>query len=149
MKRTVEMYIGDWSDDGHGKSDKIIVNIEGVDVSDEALQASYEKSKQDLGVDILKLFSSYEENTLPYGVYDKFVSAGFTPLEERDPRYYVWVDDSDVCGLQLFMWFIGQNLEYFKWQEIDVVYPCLVGGYNTIIKEEHGVSSSYGYGFFF
>lgn len=152
MARTVEVCIGDWSDDGHGKFDTIYINISGEDVSDEALQASLEKSNEDFTIDVLDLFQGYEKREIPLPLFKKILAEGFKPAEGRDPDYYVWVEgeETDIDGLELLMWFIGRNIKDFGWVKIEFNYPTLVGGYRTILKSSKDwPSTSYGYGFFY
>lgn len=47
-ERTVKIVLGDWSDDGHGKTDTTVVTLRGDDVSDASLNASYRAAVEEL-----------------------------------------------------------------------------------------------------
>mgnify|MGYP001761393968 CR=1 FL=1 len=153
-RRRFKVRLGDWSSDGHGWDRTYTVMISGSDVSDEALQESYDKSCQEFGINIMEeLFEDYGDNTIDSDLMQRFVDAGFDPSSGSDYDVFNFelegydYDQSSAVGL--FVWFTGRNIPNFGWHEVTDNDPYLVGGYDTVLKgSKHDVSSSFGYGLF-
>lgn len=156
MERVVKLVFGDWSDDGHGKTDTVIVKLSGQDVSDEALEASRVKSDEDFGQNLLDLFSNYEDNTISPELYQALVEDGFGGSDGEDD-FIIYVVGQGVAeeakylsALEVFLYWLGRNIEDFNYEVLTDEYPTLVGGYNSILKSPEGWSStSFGYGLYF
>lgn len=155
MERTVRMVIGDWSDDGHGKTATVLVKLAGDDVSDENLARSMEESDKHFGFHLLELFEDYEDSRLPNDLYDALIEDGLKP-QEKDDDFTVYVDSysslaplATLSALEVFMWWLGRNIPGFRWKNVTEHVPLLVGGYSTILKDDdRSASTSYGYGLF-
>ncbi len=87
----LNLVIGDWSDDGHGKT--ATVTIDSNMMSREVWDA-YRAGARLIGVDLCKdVASDYQESQLGSGVASKFVAAGFADYE---------LDSEDYMGSDQF-----------------------------------------------
>lgn len=150
--RRLQMFIGDWSGDGHDKSDKIIVSVSASDVSDEALLNSYQKSVDEFGHDLFKSFESYEESSISDDLFFKFVGAGFDPERMESNLFAITTDpeEPEFDPVALMMWYIGKNIEGFEWSIVQDDYPTLLGGGDdSILANGDRDRGSYGYGLYY
>lgn len=155
MKRTVRVVLGDWSDDGHGKTETYLVELEGVDVSDEVLNANYQAMTARVGVDLADVCADYEEYSAPLEFLEKVQEAGFAPTPHPGRTFSAEDEDfkeTDLSALAVLMFYVGHEVENFAWRLVEDEVPTLIGGGNTIVSQNHyGTqthTTSYGYGLF-
>jgi len=119
MTNKMYLVLGDWSDDGHGKSDKILVN---VSHNVEQVRKAYEKSCKTLGFDIGEVCSDYEENTVSEKVMDILKTLNY-------PGYQSLMDEDSCLDIDtyvdLWFWVIGLCINDFKWSVAGDVIPCI------------------------
>ena len=151
-----QIILGDWSDDGHGKTRDVFVEIPD-EFSTEVLKSNFDFNVEKLGFNPLTdLFNSYEDWEVPEKYFKALVDNGFdnfdgTTVEDwdgfiapgwppYDDRLYVQEDGE----IYILMFFIGHGLKDFTWGIAENDKLLLVGGYDTIL----GKPASYGYGLF-
>lgn len=141
-----EITLGDWSDDGHGKTMTTIVDIPDS-ISVEDLKDSYSKSVEEFGFRLEAIAEEYEDNVVPAVYAENLIAAGFYAenfdiLDEGEyaGKYYIGTDGL----LELSMFMIGRHIENFTWSSLtETDIPILIGGYNAILEK------STGYGLFY
>lgn len=160
-QRIVEINLGDWYGAGHRISEKIIVELRGEDLSDETLSANYTDTSSALSIDLRTVCCEYKENSISAAFYEQLLEMGFEPdTSNPDPRPFIEVtdvvadsdDQSSIIRLdpvELVMFYVGNKIKDFSWSRLEESYPTLLGGYNTILKQNADVlSTSFGYGLF-
>jgi len=155
MIRTMRMTFGDWSDDGHGKTDTVMVRLEGEDVSDEALREAFLKSQEQFGFNILEWCSDYEDSRAPTNEMNKLIAAGFNPAASFSDytRPSANYDDGSDWGSEFdfgdaILFFVQQNLD-FKWEYVTKNYPTLFGSGSGALDNIRQYSAFVGYGLFY
>lgn len=153
MKRKMSVVIGDYSKDGHNQCETYLVKIKGEDVSDEALQESFDKSNAEFGLNLYSLLKEYEDSYISPDIMDKFFSAGFNPERQTVGPFFYWeegvfCDEGEASIIALTMWYIGRNINGFEWKSIDPEFPALMGGWNPAIKSKTDGDTMFGYGLF-
>jgi len=159
--RTVEMLIGDWANDGHGKNQLVRLELSGDDVSDEALKLSLAAAEAAVGTKLEDLFPEKYNSLLEDTDFIAMLEAGFDisnvgaskPPTTPTVWYYVSEDavrkasklgykDLDDVGewdaVKLLMGFFGFAISNFSYREIA---PELLIG-------KGGLAESFGYGLF-
>jgi hypothetical protein len=158
MTSKFQFYIvlGDWSSDGHGKSEKILIESN-TPVSE--LQQAYKKSCKKTGISFhhdyprlkaekIEICTKYEESQMTDQIYHalKKINCPFDDLdfdgigddkitdENFDEIYF----NSDSF-LNLLMWFIGLSIE-FEWQKVKESIPC----FNGYWQKELNIQIGYG-----
>ncbi len=168
-ERTVKIVLGDWSGDGHGKTDTTVVTLRGDDVSDAALNNSYRSAVEETGVDLMNdVFSRYEDSTFDMSRVEKvweagkvarvaahktaelagkgsFCSAGI--FFDEDYPEPTDEDSYDFSAVELLLSFIGYAVPNFSWTIVDI--PTLIGGPETVLSDGNSRVTSFGYGLFF
>lgn len=143
MKKTnlVNIPIGDWSDDGHGKFQNFIFEVPS-EFTKEVLIESYRRNKEKFQFGLADFARDYEDCTIPKEKVRKLIAAGldtsdFELLAEED-NVYLSVDDM----FQIAIFFIGHGLEGFNYRmapEPDF----------TLFASWQGPETSIGYGLFY
>jgi hypothetical protein len=147
--------LGDWSHDGHGKSEKILIKS---NLPVEDVQKAYKKSVKDTGFDFAEeVCSEYNDNSVrdkAFEFFQKYKSplsefglehargypSGEGAITEDNYDDYMFTEDSLVNTL---MWFIGLSAgEGWEWEEITDEIPCFNGYWSDI------VNNSFGYGLY-
>lgn len=144
-KRTVSAVIGDWSDDGHGKTRTVLYLLEGDDLSDGKLNDNYNQMEREIGNSIFNYCEGYEENRISDDFYELLQKFGL-----KDD-YVVNNKDDVIISFDLDNWRhykevpLGKILEiYLKVKITAIPMPDLLfGGYSGILK-----GKSFGYGLF-
>lgn len=83
----VRWLCGDWSDDGHGKTDDefLIVAAENTDEAIKYLQKEFEADcKKKFKLDIAHWFEDYEDNKLDEKTIQKLFDLGITKVDDDD-----------------------------------------------------------------
>lgn len=90
-----ELVVGDWSDDGHGKTDKFLIYS---NFSKEQILAAYKKGAMMLGVDVTRdVCHKYEDSYLENEQWKKFEAAGMTLHELFQDEEFETDIDSKFC----------------------------------------------------
>lgn len=157
--KTHQYYIvlGDWSGDGHDKSEKILIE---TNVSLENLREAYIRSTNEtnMSFETHQLFSQkvnfcteYAHNILTKLMYETLIKYG-CPINDMeidgvgdDP---ITIDNCEDCYLytdsflNLLMWFISLSIEKdFKWKRVKDEIPCFNGHWGPL-------NSTIGYGLY-
>lgn len=85
-KETSKQYkfeIGDWSADGHGMYESIMISTRNT----ECLEADYQKGFEKTGLDITKYCEDYGDSDLPRSFIEDLEKAGFDIMDIDDIRY--------------------------------------------------------------
>jgi hypothetical protein len=117
---TFKYTIGDWSDDGHGKTDVLQIRS---NHTIEKITEAYNKSRKTTGIDfVYEVASDYQDRTYPV---EKFLDLGLdrdTACWENDPD-----DDPEewTCGytdhyLLLMTWFCKLSLPDLIMESVEV-----------------------------
>ena len=141
----MQLVLGDWSDDGHGKSESI--HIETNKTLSEVRQA-YLKSCEltKLAFDEGSLHRNYhhiavdyEDNILSEEIIEILKEFNYPFINElEDEDNYIYTDNY----VRLWFWFIGLSLDDFQYEIIKDTIPVINGYWN---KE---LNVSFGYGLY-
>lgn len=126
------MVVGDWSNDGHGQTETLVIES---NLSHEEIEAAYAKGVKEFGLDVAReLCHEYEENTIPRELYKRF--------EMIDPNFgdkYADSIDHDPTSEDIAIWhkeFTAMWLIVaqcgnpdFKWRFSEAVKQIFVGGH--------------------
>lgn len=114
LKNTINLVIGDWSDDGHGKTMNftIVSNL-----TQRQIENAYEKGTKIVGFDLTEdVASEYQNNTLSIQNYEKLKSLGFKhklDLCHSNDAECLWVSCDDFCEMYIFIVALGnKNFEH-------------------------------------
>jgi hypothetical protein len=121
MKHTVELVLGDWSDDGHGKTATFVItsNLDGS-----GIEKAYQAGTKILGFDFSEtVCEDYGDTSLPISVLEKLVEHGFdkSTLECEDS---LWRDS--FRDIYLFIVKLGEPNFEFSFILLD---SLKIGGY--------------------
>ena len=151
LEHKMYMVFGDWSNDGHGKSKKILIetNIPVVD-----MQNAYKDSCKKLGISFnhnddftgierdwkekLKyhICTEYEEYTLSNEVIS-ILKENNCPLVTQLVENDNMVESIEVL-LELLMWFIQQSLPNLKWKQVEDNIPVFNGYWDGNLNVQIG-----------
>lgn len=63
----IQLVVGDWSDDGHGKTSTVVVE---ADCGKKHLEAAFKRGVEKLGVDVTDACEDYDDDEMPRTVYN-------------------------------------------------------------------------------
>lgn len=92
-----KIIVGDWSGDGHGKTQEFTVVFQN-DVSQEELQATFEKNILTIGFDPRNVCVDYEDNVLPQSLVDLLKNHGLVFDDTNEEDEFEILDD----GISLY-----------------------------------------------
>jgi len=149
--------VGDWSGDGHGKSDDYTVEVPDK-FTTEILGANFEKNVADFGFGPSDFAYKYDDSTCSPEKFEVLRDKGFFDLN-YDPNDY----DDDFDGIfweqstkgdyfvgepevmaKIVMFYFGYGLEDFSWEFVGEDIPYLLGHYSQVTK-----TTSVGYGLYY
>lgn len=139
--KVMTIYIGDWSNDGHGMYEKLRILVP-EEFTKEELLKNYKRNKGLFGFSLRDFGQEYEDSTLPWKYLKVLRSKGFDPedLYEEGDDYDLGVDEM----LEIAMIFFGHGLPDFHWErEEENPDEVLIGMWNSEAE------SMIGYGLFF
>ena len=128
-KYTIQFVVGDWSDDGHGKTHThtFKTNYPALDI-----MKAYTKSVETTGINIkYKYCHDYEEATIPKDTLSNYISAddvfsnGFSSSK---PDHY-WVTTEDWT--HFYLHFCKISLPDLSWKE-ENISTLNIGGYGLL-----------------
>lgn len=143
---------GDWSDDGHGKTEMVWLELSDMYDSDlEEIGKAYHESKAELGFGLEDIARDYD-STITLEQSEKLIEAGFNPVTEETGFDWEWKDD--ITGqiyldyemmLSIFEFMVGRKLIGFQVKEVKNDLPMLWGGgyHDNVITKDF-----VGYGLF-
>lgn len=144
--RNLELNVGDWSGDGHGRTETTMISVCGEDVSNEALRRAYEAACTKLNIDPLAMACNNEE--MPGELLRALIQEGFPYANsKRDVMGSFMVEDGyekefpyNVNLDELIIWMIHTELSiaYYFPEKGDVLF----GGYNSILSPLSDTGSS-------
>lgn len=124
MTYTLNLILGDWSHDGHEKTETITIK---TNLSKEQIKSAYIKGSNLIGVDLIdEVAAEYEDSTLSLEYLEKFKKAGFEPNEDMFYKGFYELDTEEYTNLYFFVLKKGnENFEYeiIENEDIDI------GGY--------------------
>lgn len=156
-----KMVFGDWSGDGHGKTETLHVEVPDT-ITQEMMKENYEKNKQRFGFGYNEFASDYEENRISAGQVEVLTDAGLTFVMEEeadwdtldyktpiisqrdDGDYYLggdYVIQETLLPICMFM--IGDGIPGWQWETIDEKLPELLGGYGAVSRDFAGYGLFY------
>lgn len=146
--------LGDWSDDGHGKTKKILIES---NFSHEDLQKAYLESHEKTNITFhnndgtkIKVCVDYEQSQLTVDIYEALAKfdCPFDNLEiDGIGEASVTIDNCEDCYfnehsyLNLLMWFISLSMPSdFTWKKVDDNIP----NFNGYWDEKLNITLGYG-----
>jgi len=151
--------LGDWSDDGHGKTDKILIESSHP-VED--VKNAYKKSckltgisfnhnddftgiKRDLHEEKLyRVCTEYEQSQLSEEIFKCFLKLHkdghpceiLKQMEKNKKRDGLYLNKETF--IDLFFWFVSLSLKDFKYKKIEHEYPVLNGYWDKKLNVQFG-----------
>lgn len=128
-----EINLGDWSDDGHGKTKEYRVAVP-AEFTLEMIAANYEKNCKKYGITLEHLCEDYEDNRVSLEVIqamvkdglDAYLLNGYDLEEDYDAR----IITEDYFYITCHMFFHGMP-DNFTWKEVKT-QGILLGGYGAV-----------------
>lgn len=119
----IRLVLGDWSDDGHGKSKEFMIESS---LKKLQLQEAYKIGAKKIGVSIIEFCSDYEDSKMPAKDFNIFntLNSEF-PTETKDEE--VWVDE-DLYA-KMYMMTCKAGHPELKWNFIVDDEWIDIGGY--------------------
>lgn len=135
QERLMNIVLGDWSNDGHGRTDTVYVKLYGDDLSDKRLHEAFQQNVDDAGFDPLLTFTNSQ--TMPEEHWQRLYDLGYDPDAcINDPKYeavlndgFFFHDDEEQFYIPLLMFFITRNTE-IQWEAATM--DTLFGGSNPV-----------------
>lgn len=132
--KLVTLTIGDWANDGHGRTHR--VNIR-TNLSKPAIETAYKKGTQLLGFDFQEeVARGYEDNELPAEYYQRLVLAGlpvediFGPDSVEDENRYL---DYDTYWL-IWVFIVKLGDPSFRWKQVMQGSDIKIRGYGLFFS---------------
>lgn len=157
QERVLQITLGDWSDDGHGRTAVHHVKLQGTAIDDAQLQENFQKIVERSGVNPFAFCQDYEQDLMPENEWQKILDAGLVPTTD------LWFDmstphfgilDGEYRGesfpfLGLIMWYVTHDTD-ITWSVVQ--YDTLFGGSRPIVDTSAGDAGKSGltaYGLFY
>lgn len=114
--------LGDWSDDGHGKTTDVLFTTPD-EFTDEVLSVNYIKNVAKLGIDPTEFGAEYEDFTIPLEVKETLRKFGFNPKPVSEWSNGKWWEDEndwfDTAKMtQIVLFLMGYDLDGFDHEYI-------------------------------
>lgn len=161
MMKKMYLVLGDWSDDGHGKSDKILVES---NCTVDGVQQAYKDSCKMTGVQFnhnenysglksyLEIATDYEENTIPVEAVEIFrekfgltkeIIEGWELDDEYEEGEPIHLNSDSIVNA--WIWFVRLSHPEIIIQEVDVKdeIPCINGYWNKNLNVQFGYGLYY------
>jgi hypothetical protein len=148
MKNTFKLVIGDWSDDGHGKSDFIYFKTDFTEVE---IKAAYLEAVAKCGVGLHRarkgeshesILDEYEARTFPLELKQKMEAAGvdFSKVGGSEIIVGEWGDLGAPGVARLFLELVKAARPHFTYEIINDQVPCI----NGFWSEDFNIGFGYG-----
>ena len=122
----IDLIVGDWSGDGHGKSQTVVINS---NLPKGELMAAYQAGTKlvgfDLGCDVCE---EYEDNRMKREYKTKLLDLGFRNFYDDDPEEDTCYVDQDIFT-QIFLFICKLGNPSFEHQLIKSDSYLYIGGY--------------------
>lgn len=133
--------IGDYSDDGHGKCDRYVVESD-KDFDPEDIAKAYQKSRAELGKGIEDIAESYESWPTELDA-QVFVDAGiewpegwFDPEEpDEDLAEILAANWDEDVWVHVFEFMVKRHIPEFNLKIVKNDYPVLFGDWNAVATD--------------
>jgi hypothetical protein len=151
--------LGDWSDDGHGKYEKILIESShtvkevqdaykqsckttGISFNDPndftGIKREYRKSK------LYHVCAEYEQNQLSNEIFECFLKLHkkghpckiLEDMNKNKKQEGLYVDRETF--MNLFFWFVSLSLKNFTYKRLEDEYPTLNGYWNKNLNVQFG-----------
>ncbi len=145
MQHKFYITIGDWSDDGHGKTDQFLYESN-YEVGE--LQKAYKKSCKKTGVKLHEVARDYEDGSVSPAIAKKLLKLGLDEnLIRGDEDDEYWEDNEypliPEAMAKMIVWFIGLSMpEDFKCSPPDNSIPNFNGFWGEL-------NVNFGYGLYY
>lgn len=123
---TINLVLGDWSHDGHGKSETVTIE---TNLTVKQIANAYKKGSKKIGFDLTEeVASEYEDSSLPIDVVDSLNDAGFD-VEKEVGMYNDELDSLDTDNfVKIYLFIVGVGAPSFKYKIVHNV-DINIGGY--------------------
>jgi hypothetical protein len=124
----IKLVIGDWSCDGHEKSDDYYIES---NLSKKEIEKAYKKGTKLLGFDFSEeIAECYEDSTLPKDKWEKFKELGYTGGFDSEDQadengVNIWLEEF----LDLYLFIIQLGNPDFKYELVEEEDTIHIGGY--------------------
>jgi hypothetical protein len=137
--------IGDWSDDGHGKTETFIVDM--ANLSAKEMQANYDANVKKFGFDPKKVCEEYQDSEFPLEYIHALVTDGLKLWDNQDEEPFNFEDEygPDIYGPELMARVLCYFVAGMDWKIVLDEMPNLFGGWSPVL----GQGENYGYGMFY
>lgn len=126
----INLVVGDWSDDGHGKTEHVCVE---VNCTKDELQQAYDEGVGKLGFSMRDEVQDYENHILSLEAYMALVSSGFNFEDEENGLETVITEEDRYIGRQdyaiLWMWIAHVGRPYITHKVVKQDNQINIGGY--------------------
>lgn len=137
MNHVLNLVVGDWSDDGHGK---IKIFTLKCNYSKDEFMKAYKKVSEKINLDIIKnLCNKFEDNkitlnTINLLISNKIIDKDFFNLEDEDLNGSKKIEDGDISldpdsFIDLIIAVVKSELKDFECEDISNLNKINVGGY--------------------
>ena len=120
MNNTINLVIGDWSHDGHEKTETVTVSS---NLTIKEIEKAFKIGVNKLGFDITKCCEDYEDHVLPKKANDALKKAGFKGVDEEGYFYETFAD--------IYLFTVKQGDDSFKYK-IVTNQTINIGGYGLL-----------------
>lgn len=142
MMNKFKIELGDWSDDGHGKTEVYMLES---DLTVAETREAYIRSINFTGIEFQKeIANAYDDNTLSEIVYLNFKEHGFDFTKHEDEEEYEEIYICPDFYVEMLIWFIKLSAPESTIKVIDDEIPCFNGFWN----KDPRINSHFGYGLF-
>lgn len=115
MVNSVQLNVGDWSSDGHGKTETISFT---ANRTAKQVRNAYTKGSKKIGIDLVDgVCEEYEDNTLPKDIFEKLEKAGFAvnEIDEYEGKYTLYPET--FAMIYMFIASLGDEKLSYKMDE--------------------------------
>lgn len=130
MNNIIKLLVGDPSNDGHGKTESLIIDS---NLSIKQLESAYKKGSKTLKFDLFKYCNDWEDAKIPFKEWKKLIDNG---LDVKDFGCYDQIEEEfdtsflyslDYFTVYLFICKFGNN--DFKYSITEEANVLNIGGY--------------------
>jgi hypothetical protein len=130
-KHSVNLVMGDPWDDGHGKSEVVMIE---TNLGVKEIQKAFKAGAKKIGIPLRRgewdIADDYEENVLTREYYDKFVKHGF----EFDVSEHDWLNEDELniwtdVYVELYLFCVKKGNPDFEYEVIKSKNNIDIGGY--------------------
>lgn len=143
--RLLEIVMGDWSDDGDGRKETVLVRVWGEDSTDDAMRDARDRAIEATGVEFSELFAGGEGPSISSDDLDTLVENGFDPawpksdIGGKTPSFWRSCgasDETPYSAVSLLMFYASFGSPDIGWEI--VLPPTVVGSHNSILGAGFG-----------